>query len=273
MPLRRGRLLDARDRAGRAARRRDQRVDGAAVLSGRDPLGQRIQLGTEPTPEFPTMEIVGVVGDVKQSFEAGSKAEMFVPYAQYPDPILAGMYRNIVARRADGRRSRRRSPRRCAPRFARSIRISRSSTCGRWSAAMAEHRRAAAAADVLLTIFAGVAVALAVVGVYGVMAYTVSQRTPEIGVRMALARRRRRSSGMVVWQGARLAMVGIVLGLVGAALARGRMQSLLFEIERPRPADVRRRAAGAARRGARGQLHPGPARRADLADRRARPVE
>ena len=61
-----------------------------------DPLGQRIQLGTEPDPDFPTMEIVGVVGDVKQSFEAGAKAEMFVPYAQHPDPILAGMYLNTA---------------------------------------------------------------------------------------------------------------------------------------------------------------------------------
>ncbi len=42
------------------------------------------------------MEIVGVVGDMKQSFEAASKSEMFVPYGQYPDPILAGMYLNTA---------------------------------------------------------------------------------------------------------------------------------------------------------------------------------
>ena len=61
-----------------------------------DPLGQRMQLGTEPSGRFPTMEIVGVVGDMKQSFEAGSKAEMFVPYGQYPDPSWPGMYLNTA---------------------------------------------------------------------------------------------------------------------------------------------------------------------------------
>ena len=68
-------------------------------------------------PDFPTMEIVGVVGDMKQSFEAGSKAELFVPYAQYPDPILAGMYLNtalVVRTAGDPAASRRRCARRCA---------------------------------------------------------------------------------------------------------------------------------------------------------------
>ena len=63
----------------------------------RDALGQRIQLGTEPSPETSRRwRSSGVVGDVKQSFEAGSNAEMFVPYGQYPDPILAGMYLNTA---------------------------------------------------------------------------------------------------------------------------------------------------------------------------------
>ena len=68
----------------------------------RDPLGERIQLGTEPSSGLPAMEIVGVVGDVKQAFEAGSNAEMFVPYRQYPDPILAGDVPERRARRPHG---------------------------------------------------------------------------------------------------------------------------------------------------------------------------
>ena len=102
VPLRRGRLLRRVRPPGRADGRRRQRIHGAAVLPDREALGQRIRLGTEPSPDFPTMEVVGVVGDMKQSFEAASKAEMFVPYGQFPDPILSGMSLNtsLVVRTA-----------------------------------------------------------------------------------------------------------------------------------------------------------------------------
>jgi ABC-type antimicrobial peptide transport system permease subunit len=80
----------------------------------------------------------------------------------------------------------------------------------------------------LLAIFAGVAVTLAIVGVYGVMAYTVSQRATEIGVRMAIGASPGNVVGMVVRQGAMLAAAGVALGLVGAAAAARAVQSLLF---------------------------------------------
>jgi len=83
----------------------------------------------------------------------------------------------------------------------------------------------------LLMVFASLAVALAAVGVYGVMAYTVSQRTTEIGVRMAIGASPGHVVSMVVWQGAQLALCGVALGLIAAALAAGAMQTLLFEIK------------------------------------------
>ena len=82
----------------------------------------------------------------------------------------------------------------------------------------------------LLVLFAAVAVALAAVGVYGVMAYTVSRRTAEIGVRMALGASPGQVVAMVVWQGAQLALAGLAVGLVGAALAAVAMQRLLFDV-------------------------------------------
>jgi ABC-type antimicrobial peptide transport system permease subunit len=81
---------------------------------------------------------------------------------------------------------------------------------------------------VLLLIFAGVAVLLSVIGVYGVMAYTVSQRVAEIGVRMAMGASPSQVVAMVVRQGAILAVAGITIGLVGAAFAARAVQSLLF---------------------------------------------
>jgi putative ABC transport system permease protein len=88
---------------------------------------------------------------------------------------------------------------------------------------------------VLLAVFAGAAVLLASVGLYGVLAQTVGQRTREIGIRMALGAERRQVVWLVMTQGGRLAVVGIVAGLVGAALASRAMAGLLFGVA---PLDV-----------------------------------
>jgi predicted permease len=82
----------------------------------------------------------------------------------------------------------------------------------------------------LLSIFAAVALALGAVGIYGVMAYTVAQRTREIGLRQALGASPRTVLGLVVMQGVRMAGAGIVLGLLGAFMLRRVMGSLLFEV-------------------------------------------
>lgn len=84
---------------------------------------------------------------------------------------------------------------------------------------------------VLLTVFAAVAVVLAVFGVYGVMAYTVLRRTQEIGVRVALGASQHDVVRMVVRQGAQLTAVGVVIGLAVAALATRALEGMLFEME------------------------------------------
>ena len=86
----------------------------------------------------------------------------------------------------------------------------------------------------LIGIFAGVALALAVIGLYGVLAYAVTQRTREIGIRMALGAQRRDVLGLVVGQGMKLAMVGAAMGLLGAIGLTRWFSSLLYEIK---PAD------------------------------------
>ena len=97
---------------------------------------------------------------------------------------------------------------------------------------------------ILLMVFAGVAVALAIVGVYGVMAYTVSQRVAEIGVRMAIGASPGNVVGMVVRQGAVLAAAGIVIGLGGRRGCRtGGAEPAVRRGERIRSADVCRQRA------------------------------
>jgi ABC-type antimicrobial peptide transport system permease subunit len=84
---------------------------------------------------------------------------------------------------------------------------------------------------VLLTIFAGLALLLGAVGVYGLMAYAVQNRTREIGLRIALGASLRDVSGMIVLEGMRLALIGVALGVGGALELTPLMGSLLFEVQ------------------------------------------
>ena len=235
VPLKQGRMLAAAD---------NERAPRVVVINESmarqffpdvDPLGQRIQLGTEASPDFPMMEIVGVVGDMKQSFEAGSKAEMFVPYSQYPDPILVQLYLNaaLVVRTAGDPMSIAASVRTAVREIDPSqplVNVRSMETVVAGSVAQPRLQM------ILLVIFAIVAVALAVVGVYGMMAYNVSQRIPEIGVRMAIGASPGRVVAMVVWQGTRLTLIGIAMGLVAAAFVAAGVQHLLFHVRGLDPA-------------------------------------
>ncbi len=82
----------------------------------------------------------------------------------------------------------------------------------------------------LLSVFAGAALLLAVIGIYGVMSYVVTQRTQEMGVRLALGATPGAIARLVLGQGARLVVIGLALGIVGAVVLTRLMTSLLFEI-------------------------------------------
>jgi putative ABC transport system permease protein len=229
VPLKRGRMLEERDveRAPKVVLINESMA--RQFFPDVDPIGQRVQLGTEPSSDDPTMEIVGVVGDVRQSFEAGSKAEMFVPYAQFPISVLTGMYLNtVLVIRTTGEPSSVTPSVRAALREIDpnqplvNVRTMETAIAG----TVAQPRLQM----VLLVVFASIAMALAVVGVYGVMAYMVSQRVPEIGVRMAVGASPQQVVRMVVRHGAHLAVIGILLGLLAAGVAAPAMQTMLFEL-------------------------------------------
>jgi predicted permease len=235
IPVTRGRALDERDR---------QSAPLVAVINESmarqhfpdvDPIGQRFAIGTESDSETPVIEIVGVVGDVMQSFETGSRGEYYLPYGQYPHPVLAGLYRNVsLVMRTAG------EPTALTP-SVRAALLEVDSDQPLVNVRTMEQSIGSTVAQprlqtTLLIILAAVAATLAIIGVYGVMAYAVSHRTQEIGVRIALGASHRDVVAMIVRQGIALTGIGIALGLGGAMLATRALESLLFDTDGLDPA-------------------------------------
>jgi putative ABC transport system permease protein len=157
---------------------------------------------------------------------------MYFPYAQHPDPVLAGMYRNVslVARTELPPLTLLTSATRAIHEIDPNQPLVKPRTMDQAIGDTVAQPRLQSA---LLTIFAVVAVTLALVGVYGVMAYSVTQRTQEIGVRMALGASAQDVLQMIMGQAARLAVAGIAIGLIGAGLAWTAIRGLLFNASGP----------------------------------------
>jgi predicted permease len=193
-----------------------------ASFQDRDPIGRRIQCGLD-TREF--MTIIGVVADVRTSGPAvAAQPEIFMPYEQHPRPATS-LY--VVARThttdplafADTIRSRIRAMNPDVP-----ARVTTMDGTIETASATPRFR------TFLLVVFAAIALLLALAGVYGVMAYTVSQRIPELGVRVALGATPQNIMRLVLRQGATLAAMGLVLGIALALASARILEGLLFGV-------------------------------------------
>src|SRR5581483_3130297 len=198
VPLRRGRLFTEQEATGMRHVVVINEAFARKHFLGEDPLGKRVTIDMKDQNE-PT-EIIGIVADSRhESLDAEAE-----PMAYWPQPELTYTFMTLDVRTMESL-------------LGRSISRARFNT-------------------LLLAVFAAVALVLAAVGIYGVMAYSVAQRTHEIGIRMALGAVRRDVLKMVVGQGMLLAAGGIGIGLAGAFLVTRLMGTLLYGVTPTDPA-------------------------------------
>jgi putative ABC transport system permease protein len=189
-------------------------------FSGRTPIGERLQVSMGGPPYVPT-EIIGVVGDVRYAtLETAARATVYWPHAQLSYPTMT-----LVVRTASDASSLGLALQREIAAIDRDQPVSDVRTMDVTVARSVAQRRFLAVA---LSVFAGIALVLAAVGIYGVMSYVVSQRTSEIGLRLALGAERGDVVRMVVANAARLTLAGIVLGVVVALGLSAASSRLLY---------------------------------------------
>ena len=193
---------------------------------GVNPVGQGLLIGgTNPRP----VEIIGIAGNVHQNIEnSGWPGSVYVPFAQtgLPSAMLAIRTQSNPVQYAGAVREAVRAIDRDQP-------VSEFRTMDQLMEAQVGQRRILLA---LLASFAGAALVLALIGIYGVLSYSVAQRRQEMGIRRALGARERDIVSLIVAQGFRLALAGVLFGLLGAFGLTRVMKSVLFHVSAADPA-------------------------------------
>jgi putative ABC transport system permease protein len=205
----------------------------ARFFPNADPIGKRLRIGGDRAP---LRSIVGVFKHMKHyGPDEEGRVEIYTPYKQIPADSFAAANRGLwlaVKTANDDPTSLAPAIRNEVSQIDRDQPISNIGTMEQIVAATVAPQKFA---TWLLAVFAATAMLLAAIGIYGVMAYSVTQRTHEIGIRMALGAGRRDVLRMVVLQGMRLAFIGVAIGLAGAFALTRLMASLLYGVSATDP--------------------------------------
>jgi predicted permease len=222
LPLLRGRNFNASDTQTSPKVIIINETAARKFFPNENPIGRRIGVGQGGFSEG--AEIIGVVADQRfRTMEAPPEPDAYVSFAQSPRPRAIVFMRTSVKPTAVLSGVRRE-----VQRIDPNLPV--------YDAATMEERVGNATArtrvtGILLTLFAGVALVLSMVGIYGVVAYAVTQRTREIGLRIALGAERSAVAGMVLRYGSTMVAIGLVAGLLGAFAATRVLRSLLYEVQ------------------------------------------
>jgi putative ABC transport system permease protein len=239
IPLLRGRTIDRRDTGQSPRVVVVNEAFAKKYFPGEDPVGRQLLVARGLGADFdePAREIVGVVGSTtEQGLSRGLAPAMFVPQSQVTDGLTKlanGLLPMSWVIRANG------DPLSLAPAVRREF---DSIDAQLAPAKVLTMERVLADSTIrenfnalLLSVFAAVALVLAAIGIYGLMSYAVQQRTQEIGIRMALGAGRGQMMGLIMGQGMRLALIGIVIGLAAAYGLTRFLAGLLFNVKATDP--------------------------------------
>ncbi len=233
-PILRGRDFTDRDVAGAPGVVLINQAMAKQFWPKENPVGQQMILGVGLGPQFeePARQIVGVIGDIHDSgLNRDPRPMMIVPEAQVTDGMTAinariGPVDWIVRTHGD--------PHQVIAAVTEQLRLASGGFPVAHVRLMDEIVVSSTARDsfnmLLLTIFGAVALLLAAIGIYGLMAYSVQQRTQEMGIRMALGADRNTIRNLVVWHGMRLAIAGAILGILAAFGLTRLIASFLFGV-------------------------------------------
>lgn len=226
IPVKQGRLFQAGDREDQPTVVIINDTLARAFFPNQSPLGQHLQIGGLPNDKNPWMEVVGVVGDVKQALASESSAELYIPYRQ-SDRIRPVLSMSLIVRTASDPRALTNSVRRVVHDIDPNQPVAKIRTMDENIADSLSQPRFR---TTLLSVFAGIALVLAAIGIFSVMAYSVSQRTREIGIRVAMGSSQTRIFGLILGYAMRLTTIGVVIGMAAALVLTRYISAFLFHI-------------------------------------------
>jgi predicted permease len=235
IPLLAGRLFDDGDRVPSHHVLVINQTMARRYFAGKDAVGQRVQTGNA-SPKSDWYSIVGVVGDVKyEGLDAKEQPTMYVPYTDDGwSPWFVKSMSLVVRTRAGSSRIES-SVRAAVDRLDRTVPIVNVLTMRQL---LSESVSSPRFNTILLGTFAALALVLAAVGIYGVMAYSVARRSREIGVRIALGAQRGQVLRLIIRHGAKLALIGVGIGIIASLVLTRLMSSLLFDISATDPSTI-----------------------------------